>query len=169
LAKHGGDYSRWRPYDDMQILAQIAYESSLRALDKQERVLEEIRARTAVLLAASSLAASLFGRSALEWPHAVASLVVVLLAFAVSTGASIYVLLPRRDIVFAVNGPALYEALYEMRDDPAEVYRRLAYALDRVQDANENRLRPLVTAVRTAAISLVVEIVALTLMVSSTL
>jgi hypothetical protein len=152
----------------MLILAQIAYESSLRALDKQERVLEEIRARTAVLLAASSLAASLLGHSALDEPHAVALLVGVLLAFAVSTGASIYVLLPRPDIVFAVNGPAVYEGLYGLQDGP-ETYRRLAHALDRIDDANEDRVHPLVVAVRAAAISLVIEIVGLTLMVSSTL
>lgn len=37
---------------------QLAYEAALRSLDKQERLLEELRARTGVLLAASSIAAS---------------------------------------------------------------------------------------------------------------
>jgi hypothetical protein len=111
----------------------------------------------------------LFGRPVLEHPHAFGLLLVVLVAFAASTGASTIVLLPRPDIVFAVNGPAVYEGLYEMREDAAEVYRRLAYALNRVHVANEDRLHPLVAALRVAAISLVVEIVGLTLMVSSTL
>jgi len=39
-------------------LERLAYESSLRALDKQEQLLAELRARTGLLLAASSLAAS---------------------------------------------------------------------------------------------------------------
>jgi hypothetical protein len=45
-------------------LAELAFEQSQRRLDKQERVLEELRARTAILLAASSLAASFLGKEA---------------------------------------------------------------------------------------------------------
>jgi hypothetical protein len=45
-------------------LAEIAYESAVRALDKQERVLEQLRARTGIVLGASSVAASLLGRFA---------------------------------------------------------------------------------------------------------
>jgi hypothetical protein len=36
----------------------LAYEAALRGLDKQEGLLEQLRTRTGVLLAASSLAAS---------------------------------------------------------------------------------------------------------------
>jgi hypothetical protein len=50
-------------------LERIAYESAVRALDKQETVLEELRARTGVLLAASSLAASLLGGRAFDDLH----------------------------------------------------------------------------------------------------
>jgi hypothetical protein len=39
----------------------LAYEAALRGLDKQENLLEELRTRTGVLLAASSLAASFLG------------------------------------------------------------------------------------------------------------
>jgi hypothetical protein len=42
-------------------LEKLAYDSALRALDKQEKVLEELRARTGILLATSSLAASFLG------------------------------------------------------------------------------------------------------------
>jgi hypothetical protein len=150
-------------------LGRVAYEASVRALDKQERVIEEIRARTAILLAASSLAVSLLGRSALEAPHPTAVLMVALCAFATSIGASVFVLLPRRGFVFAVNGPAVYEALYEFRDDGHEIYRRLAYALQKIHEANESGLRPLTLAVRVAAISLAAEIAALTLLAGSTL
>jgi hypothetical protein len=54
----------------MDELAHIAYESAIRALDKQERVLEELRARTAVLLAGSSLAVSLLPPRKREPPSA---------------------------------------------------------------------------------------------------
>jgi hypothetical protein len=153
----------------MDDLAHIAYESAIRALDKQERVLEEIRARTAVLLAGSSLAVSLLGRSALEQPHPMALLIVALCAFATSIGASVFVLLPRPSFSFAINGPAVYEGLYAFRDDAHEILRRLAYALRKIHHANETRLRPLVIGVRVAALSLAAEIIALTLIVSSTL
>jgi hypothetical protein len=55
-------------------LARLAYESALRALDKQEQLLAELRARTGLLLAASSLAASFLGRPALENDAVVARL-----------------------------------------------------------------------------------------------
>lgn len=47
-------------------LATIAFDAGTRALDKQERVLEELRSRTGVLLAVSSLAAAFLGRPALD-------------------------------------------------------------------------------------------------------
>lgn len=47
-------------------LENIAFASAERALDKQEKLLEELRARTGVLLAAASLAASFLGARALE-------------------------------------------------------------------------------------------------------
>jgi hypothetical protein len=149
-------------------LSRVAYESSVRALDKQEHDLEELRARTAVLLAASSLAVSLLGRSALEKPHPPALLVAALTAFATSIGASVFVLLPRPAFVFEINGPAVYEGLYEFRDDPSEMHRRLAYALRKIHRSNERMLRPLVVAVRISALSLAAEIVLLTLIVSTT-
>jgi hypothetical protein len=47
-------------------LAELAYDASLRRLDKQEQLLEELRARTGLLLAAASLAASFLGRPLLS-------------------------------------------------------------------------------------------------------
>jgi len=165
----GGEFGSFRAYKGMHALAQIAYESAVRALDKQERVLEELRARTSVVLGASSVAVSLLGRPAIDDPHPLALFVIALLAFAASIGASLFVLLPREAFQFAINGPAVYERLYEFRDDVPEIHRRLAYALRKIRDANEARLRPLTIAVRIAVLSLVAEIVALTLMVGGTL
>jgi hypothetical protein len=52
--------------------------------------------------------------------------------------AEVYVLLPKRNkFVFALVGAGLYEGLYAVRDDLAEVYRRLAYDLDRFGEGNE--------------------------------
>ena len=48
------------------IYERLAYEAAQRALDKQERLLEELRGRTGLLLAAASLAASFLGREAFD-------------------------------------------------------------------------------------------------------
>jgi hypothetical protein len=78
-------------------LARLAYDASLRSLDKQEELLSELRSRTGLLLAASSVAASFLGERALDDGHAVLALT-ALAAFVVSLGASIYVLLPKQSL-----------------------------------------------------------------------
>jgi len=149
-------------------LERIAYESAVRALDKQERVVEELRARTGILVAASSLAASLLGSRALDVLHPLVLVFLALGAFVVSLGAGLAVLVPREGFVFALNGPEVYERLFDFRDDPGEVHRRLAYDLQRFWDGNEERLRGIRTAFRVAAYALGIEILALTLVVSGT-
>lgn len=147
----------------------LAYESAVRALDKQEALLEELRGRTGILLAASALAASFLGESAFRdasgWLAAVA-----LLAFVVSIAASVFVLVPRSNqFVFAISGPDVYVELFEFREDLGEVYRRLAYDLGRFWGANDDRLTPLFNAYRVGAASLVLEILALVALVSDTI
>lgn len=148
----------------------LAYEAAQRALDKQERLLEELRGRTGVLLAAASLAASFLGREAFaEDPQAWLA-IVALVAFLVSTASSVYILLARADrFVFALAGAGVYEGLYEVRDDIAEVVRRLAYDLHGFWEANDDQLQKLFPAFRLAALGLSVEIIALIAMVSDTL
>jgi hypothetical protein len=141
-------------------LAQIAYEASQRALDKQERLLDEIRSRTGLLLAASSLAASFLGRPALEAEPASLA-VLALVAFLLSIATSIYVLLPKRNLVFSLIGSTLYEALYEFRADTADVHRRLAYQLDRFWVANDTEVQRILWAFRISATGLALEIVLL--------
>ena len=50
----------------MEELAKLAYDAALRALDKQEETVRELRARTGILLAISSFAISLLGGQALQ-------------------------------------------------------------------------------------------------------
>jgi hypothetical protein len=71
--------------------------------------------------------------------------------------------------VFALVGAGLYEGLYEVKDDSAEVYRRLAYDLDRFWDDNDVELQKLFRAFRLAALALTAEIVVLIAMVSDNL
>jgi hypothetical protein len=94
---------------------------------------------------------------------------VAVLAFLLSVGASVYILLPKRDkFVFALVGAGLYEGLYAVRDDLPEVFRRLAYDLDRFWDDNDAELQKLFNAFRVAAGGLSAEILVLIAMVSDT-
>jgi hypothetical protein len=129
-------------------------------------VLEEMRARTGLLLAASSLAASLFGRAAFADLHPVAIAVIALVAFLISLGASLSVLMPRSSFVFSLGGTTVYQGLYEFGDDIDEVHRRLTYDLQRFWDDNDTRIKPLINSFRVAAIALGVEVLALALLVS---
>lgn len=149
-------------------LAEIAYEASLRSLDKQEELLDEVRARTGLLLAASSLAASFLGRPALERAEPTI-IALALLAFAISTGASIYILLPKtKRFIFSLQGSAVYEKLFEFSDDLPELYRRLAYDLDRFWDENDRTMTKLFRAFRFAALGLAIEVLLLLASVSGT-
>jgi hypothetical protein len=150
-------------------LERLAYNSALRALDKQESLLDEVRSRTGILLAASALAASFLGDSAFRDPNPLLAAAAIG-AFVATIAASMFILVPRgNQFVFSLSGPNVYTGLFEFKDDLPEVYRRLAYDLERFWIANDEKLRPLFRAFRVAASALVVEILALAALVSDTL
>lgn len=158
------------PATNEPVYERLAYEAALRALDKQERLIDELRNRTGLLLAAASLAASFLGREAFAGHPKRGLAILALVAFLLAVGASVYVLLPKTGkFVFAMVGAGLYEGLYELKDDLGEVYRRLAYDLDRFWDDNDVELQKLFRAFRLAAVGLSAEIVILIAMVSDTL
>ena len=149
-------------------LATIAFDAATRALDKQERVLEELRSRTGVLLAASSLAAAFLGRPALDEARDGLA-VVALAAFAISIAACVYVLLPKSTFYFALSGKYVFENLYEYRDDAEEIHRRLVYDMQRFWDNNDVVMRRLLVAFRIAAAALALEVLALLAAISGTI
>ena len=73
---------------------ELAHRAGERALDKQERVLEELRSRTGLLLAAASLAASFLGREAFSRDASDVLALLARISFLLAMGASAYVLLP---------------------------------------------------------------------------
>ncbi|MGH3072454.1 MAG: hypothetical protein ACRDNB_09345 [Gaiellaceae bacterium] len=149
-------------------LAEIAFDAATRALDKQERVLEELRSRTGLLMAASSLTVAFLGRPALNDEHA-ALAVVAVGAFAISMAASVYVLLPKSTFYFALSGRHVFENLYEYRDDIGEVRRHLVYDMQRFWDGNDVVMRRLLLAFRIAAAALALEVIALLAAISDTI
>jgi hypothetical protein len=148
-------------------LAELAFEQSQKRLDKQERVLEELRARTAVLLAASSLAASFLGNEAFGGSGWDATAVVAAAAFLVTMLAAVYVLLPRKRFIFSLIGSAVYEHFYGLEQE--EIHRRLAYDLDRFWEANDLRIAKLRQGVQLSAAGLIVEVLALVALVADTI
>lgn len=147
----------------------LAYEAALRGLDKQEGLLEEMRSRAGVLIAAASLAASFLGQQAYQRPSAASVAGIALVAFVVSIGASVFVLLPKKNLIFALAGANIYVSFHAARDDLAEVYRRLAYDLGRYWDSNDREISRAAKAFTLAASALVIETLALVALLGDTL
>jgi hypothetical protein len=118
-------------------LASLAYELSFRALSQQEAAVNELRARTGTILAASSVVASFLGGRAIDRAGFDLLTGLGLLGFAISILLGLAVLSPREGLVFAVRGSALFEA---ETDDPGgiqETKRRLAYWIEGFRDKNQ--------------------------------
>lgn len=146
----------------------LAYEAALRGLDKQEGLLEEMRSRAGILLAASSVAASFLGQRAYLSPSVSSLVFTALAAFVISIGASVFVLLPKKNLVFAPAGADVYASFYAAREDLAEVYRRLAYDLDRFWDSNDLEISRAAKASTIAAGALVIETLSLAALLGDT-
>jgi hypothetical protein len=143
----------------------LAYQEAVRGLDKQEGLLEALRTRTGVLLAASFLAASLLGQQAFRGPGPQSLAIAAVVAFVISIGAGVYILLPKRNLVFAAAAADFYAGFYELRADMAEVYRRLAYDFDSLWDSNNNEIRRLSRTFMLAAGSFIIEVVSWALLI----
>jgi hypothetical protein len=149
-------------------LEEISLNASLRALDHQEGTLSELRSRTGVLLAASSLAISFLGPAAVDGGRPLA------IAGASSPsrcrlsgrrGSSV----PRSSFLFSVTGSNVFERLYSYRDDRAELHRRLAYDLADLWKANDRAMRRLVIVFQIAAAALGFEVAFLLVAAADTL
>jgi hypothetical protein len=150
-------------------LEKLAYDSALRALDKQERLVEELRARAGIVLAASSLAVSFLGGRGFGGPGAVVLGSVALLSFVVSVGATVIVLLPSRDFSFSPSASDLIANLSEFREDQRELLRRAADVLDRLWERNDAAVYGLARWLSIAATALAIEVIALAVLLGSTI
>lgn len=144
-----------RPGAKPSFLAEISHSHAVRALDLQERAVEQLRSRAGTLVAASSLTASFLGAQTIQRVHGIGWLeTLALVALALNVALALYVLLPKRGFVFGVSGPGAYESLYEHVDDPDEIQRRLCYWLEGYWRSNQAKIERLtrVYAVATAAL-----------------
>ncbi|HJU25738.1 MAG TPA: hypothetical protein VJ722_03585 [Rhodanobacteraceae bacterium] len=141
-------------------LAELSYEAAVRALDIQERGIEQLRARAGTLLAASSLTASFLGAQAIQHGNGLGSFGALgLVSLACSIVLCIYVLLPKRGFVFSVNAPTMYELLFDIADNPVEMRRRLVYWLEEYWQANQAKIDHLDRYYLGAAIALMLQLV----------
>lgn len=139
----------------------LAYQEAVRGLDKQEGLLEALRTRTGALLAASSIATSFLGPHAFQDSSPKALAITALAAFVVSLGATAFVLLPNKKLVFTIAGPGIYEGFYPVRENMSEVYRLLTYDLQGYWESNEQEMLWLNRAFTLATGALVAEILSL--------
>ena len=108
-------------------LALLAYELSHRMLAQQEMRLDELRARTGTLLAASSVATSFLGPRAIDRNGVDTLALLALTAFAVSVIGSVSILILNPRLVFGVRGTRLFKEERAREESIADVHRRLGY------------------------------------------
>jgi hypothetical protein len=131
-----------------RLLAEIAYESAVRALGQQEAALNELRGRTGTLLAAEAVTTSFLGAAAIQ--HGALALPgrLAITCFGISLGTALFILLPWRGLQFSLTGSLLYESLHACGEGEEEIHRRAAYWLEELWRENElviARLYPLFT------------------------
>jgi hypothetical protein len=139
-------------------LENLAYELSLKALERQERALDELRARTGTMLAASSIAASFLGGRAADEDTGFLAVFAVT-AFVCSIAAGTYVLLPKTGLIFALRGSVLFEREFEKAIPLTETYRRLAYWLEAYHDDNQPVVDRLFGFFRVATVAVLLQVV----------
>jgi hypothetical protein len=140
------------------VLAELAYRSAAQALVQQEAALNELRSRTGTLLAANAVTASFLGAVALKGGRLDPAAGLAVLAFAISLGAALYILLPRTRLRFSISGPVLYETLYACGEDAEEIHRRTAYWLEEFWSSNQGTIERLYPWFTIAVIALAIEL-----------
>jgi hypothetical protein len=141
--------------------AEIVYDQAVRAVDQQVQQLDELRNRTAVVLAASGVITGFLGRAAIEnglGPFGFLAIV----AFVFSALLCIWVLLPRWEAwEFSINARQLVP--YFLDEDEPETPDSLArYLADEIQDdydSNSKLLERLYVGLNWACVALAVEVV----------
>jgi len=136
-------------------LADLAYELSLRTLSQQEKILDELRSRTGILLTATALVTSFLGARALEdadlkWlsiPGLAASVISILLC--------VYILAPKPNLNFAIDGAEAYEYFFRAGADLQEAHRTLAYWNREAWDANQTVIDWLIRCFGIACVGLI--------------
>jgi hypothetical protein len=142
---------------------ELAYEEAKRALDAQESVVNELRTRSGILIAAAAISTSFFGGRALADGSVGSVGWVAIVCFGVVGATVLAVLWPRTDWSFTVNAQRFIGTYVESEEGPLPlpaIHRDLALHMSASYVANARQLRVLTVAFRIGAVFLVGEVIA---------
>ena len=123
----------------MPSILELSYAQAIRALDLQERGIDQLRNRAGVVLTAASVTASFLGAQTIQHTTHLGVLeILALTSLAGSICLSIYILLPKQGFVFSVSAPRVYERLYS--EDPDEAQRQLLYWFEDYWSDNQDKI-----------------------------
>jgi hypothetical protein len=143
-------------------IEQFGFELTASALAEQERALTGLRARAGTVLAAASIAGSFFGAKTSHgsldaWG------VVGMIAFTLSVGSAIWVLLPHA-FVFAFRGETLLaESDHRGVSNVAEAYRTAGIWIEPHLEANRSKIADLSNWLAASCTLLAAEVILWTL------
>jgi hypothetical protein len=147
----------------------LAYEASVRAIDDQARVLEDLRSRSSTLVAAAALVTSFLGQAAFTRDGSIepVSLAGLAIGSFIATAATAFVILWPIHVRFSVSAAEIF-AIVRNREaaatpvDAREAFTEIATRLELMYDDNSMRIRPLLWTFRSAIVLLSIEVAAWT-------
>jgi len=136
---------------------ELAPDEARRALNYQAGTLDELRARTGLLLAAASITGSFLGAAAADDGKLGSLGVLALIAFTAAVGACVHILWPR-EWTFVTSPKTLVEDWVDI-DREENIRRFLAESLEGHYDSNEDQLDRLMKVFQLAAVSVGVAVI----------
>lgn len=147
----------------------LAYDASVRAIEDQARVLEDLRSRASTLVAAAALVTGFLGQEALTRADAIEPLSWAGLAIAsfIATAVAAFVILWPVHVRFSVSAAEIIDILRDRAAtatpvDAREALTEVATRLELMYDGNSGRIQRLLWVFRGAIVFLSIEVAAWT-------
>jgi hypothetical protein len=146
-----------------EITYRLAYDASVRAIEDQARVLEDLRSRAGTMFAAAALVTSFLGGTALASSEAGLTVVTAVGAFVAAALLTLLILWPFR-LRLSLSAREIIEKLDgndgDARVEAASLLRELGLQLETMYDRNARTIRPLFWCFRLAILFLTLEVAA---------
>ena len=147
--------------DDRASGYELAFEEAGRALDAQERAVNELRSRAGVLMAAAAITTSFFGSRAVTGDDLSIGVWIAVVAFIVVGGCVLLVLWPRSDWSFNASAADIIAEYVEPETvEFPQLHRDLALHRSAAYDENARQLGRLFLVFRIGLVMLVFEVAA---------
>jgi hypothetical protein len=145
---------------DIDPLARLIYDESVRGLDVQSKALDELRSRTGVLIGASTVASAFLGATALSRHNVTyGTNLAALIVFGGSIVFCLLVLMPSTKWSFVYHAKTLDDTYFVARVDPTQAVRSMALGHAEHRDANKRKLKWRYRWFRLGCLTLVADIV----------